>query len=226
MKKISPSILNVNPNHFVEYVNQLVKWGVSNVHYDVMDKIFVPNDALQLAEIKEIKNSCLQHIMDIHLMVQDVKKYYSMYKNVGDILTFHYEVLDNKLFNWIIREAKKDNIKIGIAINPETNILEAFNFIKEKIHDISLILIMSVHPGKGGQKFIYDSLQKVSFIKNEFNKMNIRNIIIQIDGGINDLTIKKSFDAGVDLAVVGSYLVKNFSKNTIDNLLSSDLLEK
>lgn len=219
MKKLSPSILNVEINNFVEYVNQLIKWDINNVHYDVMDEIFVPNKALSVEEIANIKNNCNKHIMDIHLMIKDVKKYYSMYKNIGDILTFHYEVLDDDLFNWLIQNSKKDNVKLGIALNPETSVIDYFNFIKKYIDHISLILVMSVNPGKGGQKFIEDSLFKIEYLKSKISNLG-REIIIQIDGGINDQTIKKCFELGVDLAVVGSYLVKNFSKETIKNLLS------
>ncbi|MDC8917570.1 ribulose-phosphate 3-epimerase [Metamycoplasma hyosynoviae] len=214
MKKISPSILDVKDNQ-IDYVNTLIKWGVSNVHYDVMDGEFVPNTALSFELIEQIKVKCSKHIMDIHLMVKDVKRYYEMYKNIGDILTFHFEALNKENMNWLILQAKNDNVKIGLALNPDTNIDE----VKDHFKHFALILVMSVFPGKGGQSFIEDSFVKIQAI-NKYKKENNLQFILQVDGGIKDHNIKSCFDAGINLAVVGSYLVKNFSKETVDKLLS------
>ncbi|WP_373436344.1 ribulose-phosphate 3-epimerase [Metamycoplasma equirhinis] len=214
MKKISPSILDVPKDNLINYVTQLTKWGVNNVHYDIMDNIFVPNVALQYAEVKSIKENCPKHIMDIHLMVKDVFGYYEMYKNVGDIITFHYEALTESEILQLIEIAKKDNVKLGISIKPKTKVREIIPLIK----NFSLVLIMSVEPGFGGQKFIENSLNKVSELKQYLTKNNLKNILIQIDGGINGDNIKNCFKFGVDMAVVGSYLVKNFSEETINKL--------
>ncbi|MDC8937616.1 ribulose-phosphate 3-epimerase [Metamycoplasma hyosynoviae] len=214
MKKISPSILDVKDNQ-IDYVNTLIKWGISNIHYDVMDGEFVPNTALSFELIEQIKVKCSKHIMDIHLMVKDVKRYYEMYKNIGDILTFHFEALNKENMNWLILQAKNDNVKIGLALNPDTNIDE----VKDHFKHFTLILVMSVFPGKGGQSFIEDSFVKIQAI-NKYKKENNLQFILQVDGGIKDHNIKSCFDAGINLAVVGSYLVKNFSKETVDKLLS------
>ncbi|WP_373434908.1 ribulose-phosphate 3-epimerase [Metamycoplasma equirhinis] len=214
MKKISPSILDVPKDNLINYVTQLTKWGVNNIHYDIMDNIFVPNVALQYAEVKSIKENCPKHMMDIHLMVKDVFGYYEMYKNVGDIITFHYEALTEGEILQLIEIAKKDNVKLGISIKPKTKVREIIPLIK----NFSLVLIMSVEPGFGGQKFIENSLNKVSELKQYLTKNNLKNILIQIDGGINDGNIKNCFKFGVDMAVVGSYLVKNFSEKTINKL--------
>ncbi|MDC8912052.1 ribulose-phosphate 3-epimerase [Metamycoplasma hyosynoviae] len=214
MKKISPSILDVKDNQ-IDYVNTLIKWGVSNVHYDVMDGEFVPNTALSFELIKQIKDKCLVHTMDIHLMVKDIKKYYEMYKNIGDILTFHYEALNINSLNWLIEQASKDNVKLGLALNPNTSIEEVKGYFKH----FSLILVMSVFPGKGGQSFIEDSYIKIQAINN-YKKENNLQFILQVDGGVKDHNIKSCFEAGINLVVVGSYLVKNFSKETVDKLLS------
>ncbi|MDI3047827.1 ribulose-phosphate 3-epimerase [Metamycoplasma hyosynoviae] len=214
MKKISPSILDVKENQ-IDYVNTLIKWGISNIHYDVMDGEFVPNTALSFELIEQIKVKCSKHIMDIHLMVKDVKRYYEMYKNIGDILTFHFEALNKENMNWLILQAKNDNVKIGLALNPDTNIDE----VKDHFKHFALILVMSVFPGKGGQSFIEDSFAKIQAI-NKYKKENNLQFILQVDGGIKDYNIKSCFDAGINLAVVGSYLVKNFSRETVDKLLS------
>ncbi|MDD1359237.1 ribulose-phosphate 3-epimerase [Metamycoplasma hyosynoviae] len=214
MKKISPSILDVKENQ-IDYVNTLIKWGISNIHYDVMDGEFVPNTALSFELIEQIKVKCSKHIMDIHLMVKDVKRYYEMYKNIGDILTFHFEALNKENMNWLILQAKNDNVKIGLALNPDTNIDE----VRDHFKHFALILVMSVFPGKGGQSFIEDSFAKIQAI-NKYKKENNLQFILQVDGGIKDHNIKSCFDAGINLAVVGSYLVKNFSRETVDKLLS------
>ncbi|AWX42999.1 d-ribulose-5-phosphate 3 epimerase [Metamycoplasma cloacale] len=215
MRKISPSVLDVKRDNLIEYINNLINWGVTNVHYDIMDNIFVPNVALQFKEVKKVKELCKKHTMDIHLMVKDVFGYYEMYKNVGDILTFHLESFNSyQEFLELVALAKKDNVKLGLSINPDTKVEQLIPYIEH----LSLVLIMSVYPGLGGQKFIDNSLNKVKELKELLIKSN-SSAIIQIDGGVKDFNIKDCFDSGVNLAVVGSYLVNNFSKETVDKLL-------
>lgn len=214
MRKISPSILDVKKENLIDYVTQLIKWDVQNVHYDVMDNIFVPNIALQYKEIKAIKEKCPRHVMDIHLMVKDIFGYYEMYKNLGDILTFHFEAMSQDDLQSLIALAKKNKTKLGLAIKPNT----PFNAVVPYLKYISLLLIMSVEPGFGGQKFIDASYDKVKEAS-DYIKQNQLDCIIQIDGGVNGENIKWCFDAGVNLAVVGSYLVKNFEQEVIKNLL-------
>ncbi|TPR54723.1 ribulose-phosphate 3-epimerase [Metamycoplasma neophronis] len=216
MKKISPSILDVPKEKLTEYVTQLITWGVNNVHYDVMDHIFVPNSALTFEEIKKIHVQCPAHIMDIHLMVKDIFKYYEMYKNIGNILTFHYEAMSQNELTELIARAKSDGVKLGIALKPNTPVEEIAPYLKH----LDLVLIMSVEPGFGGQKFLDISYDKVKELKRLISKENT-NTIIQIDGGVKQENIRYCFDSGVDLAVVGSYLVKNFSLETIENLLKN-----
>ncbi|AWX69516.1 ribulose-phosphate 3-epimerase [[Mycoplasma] anseris] len=214
MKTISPSVLDVKKENLIEYVNTLIDWGITNVHYDVMDNIFVPNIALQFKEIKAIKRECKKHIMDIHLMVHDVFGYYEMYKKIGDILTFHYEAMNKDDLHSLIAQAKVDQVKLGLAIKPNTKVEEITPYLKH----LDLLLIMSVEPGLGGQTFIESSYDKVIELKRYIQQENLHTII-QIDGGIKDFNIKYCFDAGVNLAVVGSYLVKNFNKETVEKLL-------
>ncbi|MGX9389137.1 ribulose-phosphate 3-epimerase [Mycoplasma sp. 327] len=215
-RQISPSILDVKSDQLISYVNSLIKWGVSNVHYDVMDAQFVPNTALTYEEIKKIFDKCPKHHMDIHLMVKDVFSYYHKFKEFGAILTFHYEAFENEIeLKKLIKLAKKEDIKLGLAFNPDTDVSRVMPFLK----DLDLILAMSVYPGKGGQSFIESTYAKVRQLRKYIDQKNLK-IIIEIDGGIKDFNIKKCFESGVDLAVVGSYLVKNFSKETIKLLLS------
>ncbi|RMA78989.1 ribulose-phosphate 3-epimerase [Metamycoplasma subdolum] len=214
MRKISPSVLNVDKEKLVPYINKLIEWNVTNVHYDVMDNIFVPNVALQYKEIEMIKKECLKHTMDIHLMVKDVFGYYKMYKDIGDILTFHFEAMSQEDLQHLIAKARHDNVKLGLAISPETNV----EVIRPYLKYLSLVLIMSVKPGFGGQKFIDASYDKVFALKRMIQEEK-KEIIIQIDGGVKLDNIKYCFDAGVDLAVVGSFLVENFSEEIIKKLL-------
>ncbi|WP_330463401.1 ribulose-phosphate 3-epimerase [Metamycoplasma gateae] len=216
MKKISPSILDVKKENLISYVNQLIEWNIDNIHYDVMDNKFVPNSALSFEEIKSIYNKCPSHKMDIHLMVEDVFYYFNLYKKFNAILTFHYEAFKNKeSLQEIIKKAKEEKVQLGIAFNPDTDVSKIIPLLK----DFALVLPMSVYPGKGGQAFIENTLDKVKTLKEFITKNNL-NTIIQIDGGIKDFNIKKCFDAGIDLAVVGSYLVNNFSFETIKKLLN------
>lgn len=216
MKKISPSILDVKKENLISYVNQLIEWNIDNIHYDVMDNKFVPNSALSFEEIKSIYNKCPKHKMDIHLMVEDVFYYFNLYKRFNAILTFHYEAFKNKeSLQEIIKKAKEEKVQLGIAFNPDTDVSKIIPLLKE----FTLVLPMSVYPGKGGQTFIENTLDKVKTLKEYITKNNL-NTIIQIDGGIKDFNIKKCFDSGVDLAVVGSYLVNNFSFETIKKLLN------
>ncbi|TPI02386.1 ribulose-phosphate 3-epimerase [Mycoplasma struthionis] len=212
MRKISPSILDVPRENVVEYVNTLMDYGIENVHYDVMDGKFVPNVALQYEHLKVIRENCPQHIMDGHFMVEDVFGYYDQFKDVCDILTFHYEALKEGDLEKLIRLVKKDNKKLGISLKPKTPV----DVIKPYIDDLSLVLVMSVEPGFGGQKFMPEALEKIAKIK---EIVKDKDIIIQVDGGVNNLTIKDAFNAGATLAVVGSYLVKNLSLETVKDLL-------
>lgn len=215
MKKISPSILDVSKNELVNYVNKLIEWKVDNVHYDVMDGEFVPNKALTYEEIEQIYNECPKHQMDIHLMVKDINYYYDLFKKFNAILTFHYEAFKNEnQIQELIKQAKEDNVKIGIAFNPDTKVDKILPLLK----NFDLVLPMSVYPGKGGQTFIEDTYLKVKTLRDFIDQNNL-NTIIEIDGGVKDFNIKKCFESGVNLAVVGSFLVKNFSKETIDKLL-------
>ncbi|QJG67233.1 ribulose-phosphate 3-epimerase [Mycoplasma phocoenae] len=215
MKTISPSILDVNNTKYTEYVNQLIEWGVTNVHYDVMDGKFVPNTALSFDTIKSIYENTKSHTMDIHLMVENVEENINKFSAFSDIITFHFEAVNKKELENIIQNYSKD-VKLGIAINPDTDINNILQYIKH----FELVLVMSVFPGKGGQSFIENTLNKTKEIQQYIIENNL-NTIIQMDGGINDKTIQKTFENGTNLAVVGSYLVKNFSKNTIEDLLKN-----
>ena len=189
--KLSVSILASKDRK--ESINKINNTNTNYLHIDVMDGIFVENTSFPIEEIKQsslISNKPL----DVHLMVTNPIDYIN-HLNLDNIeyITFHIEL--NEDINNIINHIKSINKKVGISINPDTDI----NKILPYINDIDMILIMSVVPGKGGQKFMPEVLTKIDIIK-QHNK----DITIEIDGGINEETIKQLHD--IDIVVVGSFI--------------------
>ena len=176
-----------------ESINKINNTNTNYLHIDVMDGIFVENTSFPIEEIKQ-SSLISTKPLDIHLMVVNPINYIKEL-NLDNIeyITFHIEL--NEDINNIINHIKSINKKVGISINPNTNINELLPYI----NDIDMILIMSVVPGKGGQKFMPEVLTKIDIIK-EHNK----DIIIEIDGGINEETIKQLHD--IDIVVVGSFI--------------------
>lgn len=193
MMRVSVSVLS-NYNRLIEAVKKVNNTSADFLHVDVMDGIFVSDEKFPLEVVKDIKRISLKPL-DVHLMVNDcstVMKYASL---KPDYLTFHVEIInDIKLIN----EVKKLGIKVGLAINPDTNVQKLFPYIKM----IDLILFMSVEPGKGGQAFKEEVLNKVSVIKD----MVSDKTIISIDGGINDRTVRLCKHAGCNMVVSGSFV--------------------
>lgn len=193
MMRVSVSVLS-NYNRLIEAVKKVNNTSADFLHVDVMDGIFVSDEKFPLEVVKDIKRISLKPL-DVHLMVNDcstVMKYASL---KPDYLTFHVEIInDIKLIN----EVKKLGVKVGLAINPDTNVQKLFPYIKM----IDLILFMSVEPGKGGQAFKEEVLNKVSVIKG----MVSDKTIISIDGGINDRTVRLCKHAGCNMVVSGSFV--------------------
>ncbi|MBU4692692.1 ribulose-phosphate 3-epimerase [Mycoplasma sp. CSL7491-lung] len=216
MKKyVTPSLLNVNPEERLQMVNKLIEEGIRWVHYDVMDGKFVENTAITVEEIKNINKNGKGHIKDAHLMVVNPYDYVEKLKNDVDILTFHYEAIEDdldKFDNFLT--TNKHELKIGLAIKPDTPV----DLIEKFLDRLALVLVMSVEPGKGGQKFIDSSLVKISQLKN-IRLTNFYDFLIQVDGGINDSTGPKAFKKGADACVAGTFLIKNPTKNTINSIL-------
>ena len=216
MSKISPSILSANFYDLKSDIEILQKNDIEYLHLDVMDGVFVNNISFGFPIIKEIKKHNSNFIMDAHFMIIEPERYIDRAKEVGcDIFTFHYEAADkikNKIDN-IINEVHSLGMKAGISIKPGTKVEEIYEYLDK----IDLVLIMSVEPGFGGQKFMEDSLLKVIKLK-EYRDKNNLSFIIEIDGGINACNIKKVKDAGSDLIVAGSAVFNNDIKNNIIEL--------
>lgn len=191
--KISASFLSSNYN-LEDTIKYLDNSSIDFIHVDFMDNTFVPYESLSLKDLEVLKKS--KKDLDVHLMVNNPLKYLSFFSKLNTkYLTFHYEAVNNHLE--IIDKIKKANIKVGIAINLET----AVNVLKPYLDLIDLVLIMSVEPGRGGQKFISNIPTKID----ELRKLD-KKILISVDGGINKDTIKL---VNTDIVVVGSYICKS-----------------
>ncbi len=203
MKKIqiSPSILSANFSKLGEDIKKLEESGADMIHVDVMDGHFVPNLTIGPPVIKSLRKYT-NLPFDVHLMIDPVHKYIKDYSDAGaDIITFHPETTDNILETIdLIKSLKK---KVGISLNPNTKINAAENYLDK----IDLVLIMSVHPGFGGQKFIESVVTKIKDL-DEIRKQKKLHFKIEIDGGINFETSKIAIDAGVDILVSGTTVFK------------------
>ena len=203
MKKIqiSPSILSADFSRLGDDIKRLEESGADMIHVDVMDGHFVPNLTIGPPVIKSLRKYT-KLPFDVHLMINPVHKYIKDYSDAGaDIITFHPEATENILET--INLIKSFNKKVGISLNPDTEI----NATEEHLDKIDLILIMSVYPGFGGQKFISEVLKKIKDL-DKMRKEKKLNFKIEIDGGINFETSKIAVDAGVDILVSGTTVFK------------------
>ena len=219
MKKIqiSPSILSADFNQLGNEIKRLEEAGADMIHVDVMDGHFVPNLTMGPPVIKALRKYT-KLPFDVHLMISPVHKYIKDYADAGaDIITIHPETTDN--LEDSIQHIKKLNKKIGISLNPGTQV----EVIKKFLEKIDLVLIMSVNPGFGGQKFIPEVLVKIKELKKIKDQQNL-NFDIEVDGGINFDNSKLVIDAGANILVSGTTIFKNNNgniKKNIDTLRAS-----
>ncbi|RXI46818.1 ribulose-phosphate 3-epimerase [Clostridium tetani] len=202
MVKIAPSILSADFANLGRDIEAIEKYGAHVVHFDVMDGKYVPNISFGVPIMKSIKG-LTKLPFDVHLMIEEPSKYIEDFAKAGaDIITFHYEAethLDRTI-NYI----KSFGVKVGIALNPGTPV----SLIKDLIPSLDMVLIMSVNPGFGGQKYIYyasDKIRELKKLKDELNK----DLIIEVDGGVGKDNIKDIANCGVDLVVAGSAVFKD-----------------
>jgi ribulose-phosphate 3-epimerase len=204
MKKIqiSPSILSADFSQLGNEIKRLEEGGADMIHVDVMDGHFVPNLTIGPPVIKALRKQCSIKF-DVHLMISPVHKYIEAYADAGaDIITIHPEATEN--FEESISKIKSLNKKVGVSLNPESKL----DLITKYLEKIDLVLIMSVNPGFGGQKFMPEVLDKVKQLK-EIKSKNNMNFDIEIDGGINFDNCQSAIEAGANILVSGTTVFKS-----------------
>ena len=212
--QISPSILSADFSQLGSEIKRLEEGGADMIHVDVMDGHFVPNLTIGPPVIKALRNYT-KLPFDVHLMISPVHKYIKNFAEAGsDIITIHPEATEN--LNESISLIKKLNKKVGVSLNPDTDI----SVIGTELKNIDLVLVMSVFPGFGGQKFIPDVIEKIEKLKLIKNEKNF-NFDIEVDGGINFENSKSVIEAGANILVSGTTIFKSNNgdiKKNIDTL--------
>jgi len=209
--KISPSILSANFSKLGEEIVALEKAGADYIHIDVMDGHFVPNITIGPEVIKRLR-PVTELTFDVHLMISPVNNFIKDFADAGaDIITFHPEATEN--VSETINLIKKLGKKVGISLKPKSEI----NLIEDHLNEIDLVLVMSVEPGFGGQKFMPEVLDKVKKLRNIINEKKL-DIDIEIDGGINFDNSKKAKEFGANILVSGSTVFKEHNGNLKKNI--------
>ena len=217
MVEISTSLLSINEDESIKNIYDIEVAGTDYFHIDVMDGKFVKNDTIEKMRkyteyIKQVSNTKIE----VHLMVKDVIEFVKAYIDMEvDCIMFHIEACksEEEILK-IISEIKENNIKVGLAINPNTSIDKIYSYIPY----VHRILLMSVEPGEGGQKFIESSLAKIEEL-NKYIYENGYEVDIEVDGGVNNETAKKISNVGANILVAGSYIAKSDDyKKAIDSL--------
>lgn len=216
MKKVvvSPSILSADFNNLKKELKLMESSGAEWIHFDVMDGHFVSNISFGMPVLKSIAHTT-KLFNDVHIMIDDPLTYGPQFVKAGaDLVTFHYEAIKEEQVEKVINAIKDCGAKVGISIKPKTSVDKIIKYLGK----VDLVLVMSVEPGFGGQSFIENSLDKIKELRKYIDE-NKLNVLIEVDGGINEETASKCRLAGVDVLVAGSYLFnKTDTKERISKL--------
>lgn len=206
---VAPSILSANFNTLQKDIECLENKGVKFIHLDIMDGKFVPNFTFGPVVLKGLNYNMIK---DVHLMVFDPVLYAKYFMQIKpDYITFHYEAVDNVFET--INQIKALGTKVGISIKPNTDV----SVLDEYLELIDLVLVMSVEPGFGGQKFIDSALPKLRYLSDK-KKENNYNYLIEVDGGVNEETAKLCADNGCEIVVAGTYIFQFIKKEDYEGL--------
>lgn len=209
MVKIAPSLLSADFANLAAEIKKLQSSGADILHFDVMDGCFVPNLTFGAQIIKSVRN-LTDLPFDVHLMINNPDDKIEWFVSYADILTIHYEATKNPLA--VLKKIKNMGAKAAISLKPQTSPL----VLSSLLDYLDMILIMTVEPGFGGQSFMADQLKKISVVKNMIGK---RDILIEVDGGINSQTALQAINEGADILVAGTAVFQNGNyKNNIDTL--------
>lgn len=196
-----PSILSADFADLGADIEKTKKGGAKYLHFDVMDGVFVPSISFGMPVLKCVRK-VTDMFLDVHLMIIEPERYIDEFALLGaDGITFHYETAKNP--QALIEQIKSKGLKAGVAINPDTPVECIYNLLDAA----DMILIMTVQPGFGGQKYIEESTERIKKLRAKINECKV-NCDIQVDGGINDITIKTVLDAGANAVVAGSAVFK------------------
>jgi len=208
---VAPSILSADFGNLSNEIKAICEAGCDLIHIDVMDGHFVPNLTIGPVVVESVSKAATKPL-DIHLMVQNNTFFVDLFAPLKpEYITFHIE--EEKHPHRLIQKIKSFGIKAGVVLNPNTNPI-VLEYILE---DLDMVLLMSVNPGFGGQKFIPNVIKKTKQLKKMINEIN-PSCLIEVDGGVNDKNIHELKDAGVDVVVAGSYVFKNNYKQAIKSL--------